>query len=252
MKKDIIRQFVVIVTTIFTLIMNGAANAIPLNGRLTGEISDSFAVVFVPAGYVFAIWGVIYIALLGYTIFHSLPRQRTNPILRSTGWLVALSSIFNGAWIYFWHFGYYGITVIVMLALLATLLLAYLKVHQNKSTGTMATHWLVRLPLSIYLGWISVATIANITAYLAYLGWAGWGITPQSWTLALLGISVLLAGLIAYRFGDTPFSLVFAWAVFGIGVRWAGRLPVIQMAGYISAALILVVLLLAKSRKAAQ
>jgi len=248
-KKDIFRQLAVSVTTIFTLIMNGAANAIPLNGRLTGEISDSFAVIFVPAGYVFAIWGVIYIALLGYTIYHSIPRHRTNPILRSTGWLVALSSILNGAWIYFWHFGFYGITVIVMLALLVTLLLAYQKAHREKNPVPRSIRWLVCLPLSIYLGWISVATIANVTAYLAYLGWTGWGITPQGWTLLLLGISVLLAGLMAYRFRDIAFSLVFVWAVFGIGVRWAGSLPVIQTAGYISAVLILIILLLARSRK---
>src|SRR5512135_1866157 len=107
MKKDLLRQFSVITTTLFALILNGAANAIPLNGRNTGEISDSFNVLFVPAGYVFSIWGVIYIALLAYTIYQALPAQRSNPRLRRTGWLVAATSLANGSWIFFWHFGFY-------------------------------------------------------------------------------------------------------------------------------------------------
>ena len=91
MKRDLLRQFAVIFTTIYALVFNGAANAIPLNGHNTGQISDSFNVLFVPAGYVFSIWGVIYIGLLAFTIFHSLPAQRSNPRMRRIGWLTVLS-----------------------------------------------------------------------------------------------------------------------------------------------------------------
>ena len=126
MKRDIFRQLAVIITTVFTLIVNGLANALPLNGRGTGEISDSFNVIFVPAGYVFSIWGVIYLGLLAYSIYHSLPSQRTNPLLRKTGWLVALSSIFNGAWIFFWHYGQYTLTIFIMLGLLVTLAINFI------------------------------------------------------------------------------------------------------------------------------
>ena len=90
---------------------NGLANALPLNGQTTAAVSDSFPVYFVPAGYVFAIWGVIYLALIAYTIFQALPAQRANPTLRRIGWLYILSAAANSAWIFFWHYELFPLTV---------------------------------------------------------------------------------------------------------------------------------------------
>lgn len=241
MKKDLLRQFTVIFTTIFTLALNGAANALPLNGRMTGEISDSFNVLFVPAGYVFAIWGLIYLGLLAYTVYHSLPAQRSNPRLRSTGWLVALSSIFNGAWIFFWHFGYYEATMAVMLALLATLLAVYLRLGIGRVTFKLVERFTVAAPLSVYLGWITVATIANLTAVLSYLGFTGGGISPVVWTLILLAAGVVIGGIMAFTRRDAAYLLVLVWAFAGISVRWID-LPVLNVAGFAAAALVLALL----------
>lgn len=245
MIKDLLRQFAVIFTTIFTLALNGAANALPLNGRMTGEISDSFNVLFVPAGYVFSIWGLIYLGLLAYTVYHSLPAQRSNPRLRRTGWLVALSSIFNGAWIFFWHFGYYEATMVVMLALLATLLAVYLRLGIGRVTFNLVERFTVAAPLSVYLGWITVATIANLTAVLSYLGFIGGGISPLVWTLILLSAGVLIGGIMAFTRRDAAYLLVLVWAFAGISVRWLD-LEVLNVAGFAAAALVLA--LLAASR----
>lgn len=92
-----------LIGVIVALTVNGLANALPLNGKLTGQISDSFAVYFVPAGYVFAIWGIIYIGLLAFGIYQALPSQRTNPRLRSLGYWFALSCLANSVWIFFWQ-----------------------------------------------------------------------------------------------------------------------------------------------------
>src|SRR5512147_1061969 len=102
--KDTLRQITVIVTIIGTLIVNGLANALPLNGQNTGQISDRFQVYFVPAGYVFSIWGLIYIGLIAYAVFQALPSQKTNPRLEATGWWVALGGLANMAWIFLWHY----------------------------------------------------------------------------------------------------------------------------------------------------
>lgn len=242
MKKDILRQFFVVFTTIFTLVMNGAANAIPLNGRETGAISDSFNVLFVPAGYVFSIWGLIYLGLIAFTIYQSLPGQRQNLLLRKTGWIVSLSSLANGAWIYFWHFGNYAITLLVMLILLACLISIYLLLGIGKRKFNNSERWMVSIPFSLYLGWITVATIANATAVLSYLGWNGMGISPENWTLIMLAAGVIISGIMSYTRSDIAYSLVLVWAFIGLSIRWPD-LPSVSIAGYISAAIVILLLI---------
>ena len=246
MKNDTLRQFFVIFTTIFTLVMNGAANAIPLNGRGTGEISDSFNVLFVPAGYVFSIWGLIYIGLIAFTIYHSLPGQRQNSLLKKTGWIVALSSIANGAWIYFWHFGNYAVTLLVMLVLLACLIAVYLRLDIGKMKFKTVEKWMVSVPFSLYLGWITVATIANVTALLSFLGWSGGGISATAWTLILLAAGVIISGIMSYTRSDIAYNLVLVWAFIGISVRWLDLAP-INAAGFIAAGLVLVLLIASRT-----
>ncbi|HEX7433051.1 MAG TPA: hypothetical protein VF326_05295, partial [Anaerolineaceae bacterium] len=102
--KDTLRQISVIVTILVTLVINGLANALPINNLTTGQISDSFHVYFVPAGYVFAIWGLIYLGLIAFAIFQALPSQRENPRLRATGWWISLGGLANSAWIFLWQY----------------------------------------------------------------------------------------------------------------------------------------------------
>jgi hypothetical protein len=247
MKRDILRQFAVIFTTVFALVLNGAANAIPLGGRTTGVISDSFNVLFVPAGYVFSIWGVIYIGLLAYTFFHSLPSQRSNPRLVRTGWLAALSSLANGVWILFWQFGYYALSLATMFVLLAVLLAIYLRLDIGRTSFTAIEKWVISIPFSIYLGWITVATIANITAVLSFYGFTGVGISATAWTMILLAVGVVIGAIMAFTRSDVAYLLVLAWAFAGISVRWIA-LPGLGSAGFIAAALVLVLLLASRLR----
>src|SRR5512143_803880 len=121
MSKDAPRQIANILSVVLALTVNVLANALPLNGQNTGEISDRFKVYFVPAGYVFAIWGVIYIGWIAFTVYQALPAQKEKPRLRRLGFLFALSGVFNAAWLFCWHFNQFGLSVLVMLILLALL-----------------------------------------------------------------------------------------------------------------------------------
>src|SRR5512139_1073218 len=181
MSKDTIRQYVNLLSVLLALIVNILASALPLNGQNTGAISDRFQVYFVPAGYVFSIWGIIYIGLIAYAIFQALPAQRENPRLRSTGWWVSLGGLANITWIFLWHYEQFPLTLIAMLLLLATLIITYLRLGIGRSTVSKAETWAVRVPFSIYLGWITVATVANITDVLYYVNWNAFGISPEIW-----------------------------------------------------------------------
>src|SRR5689334_24378270 len=89
MSKDTTRQYANLLSVIFALTINILATSLPLNGQNTGEISDRFKVYFVPAGYVFAIWGVIYLGWIAFIIFQLRSSQKESARLRRLGYLFA-------------------------------------------------------------------------------------------------------------------------------------------------------------------
>jgi hypothetical protein len=219
--KDTLRQIAVIVTILVTLVVNGLANALPINGVTTGQISDSFHVYFVPAGYVFSIWGLIYLGLIAFAIFQALPSQRENPRLRATGWWISLGGLANSAWIFLWQYKHFPLTLVAMLVLLSTLLVTYLRLGIGRTAVSTAETWAVRLPFSLYLGWITVATVANVTVLLAYLKWDGFGIAPEIWMGIVLAAVLAIAVLINFTRRDVAYALVILWALAGISVKFA-------------------------------
>jgi hypothetical protein len=139
-----------------------------------------FPVYFVPAGYVFSIWGVIYLLLIAFVVYQALPSQRENPLLRRIGYWFALTCAANSLWIFAWHWLIFPLTLVLMLILLCALINIYLITRRERENISRAETWLVQLPFSIYLGWISVATIANMTDFLYDAGWNGAGIVYRS------------------------------------------------------------------------
>ncbi|MEA3375562.1 MAG: tryptophan-rich sensory protein [Chloroflexota bacterium] len=222
MKRDTIRQAVNVVALIAVIAVNGLTNALPLNGQTTGEISDRFDVYFVPAGYVFSIWGLIYLALGAFAVYQALPGQRENPRLRRVGYLFALSCAANVAWLFLWHYERFPLTMVAMGALLLLLIAIYLRLGIGRTHATAAETWLVRVPFSIYLGWVTVATIANASSLLDYLNWGGWGIDPQVWTVIMLVAATGIASAVVLTRGDVAYGLVIVWAFAGIGVKHGG------------------------------
>lgn len=220
MNKNLIRQFLVILTVLATITVNILANALPINGQNTGEISDRFQVYFVPAGYVFSIWGLIYIGLIAYAVFQALPSQKENPRLQATGWWVVLGGLANIAWIFLWHYEQFVGTLGAMLILLATLIAVYLRLGTGLTKVSPAETWAVRVPFSIYLGWISVATIANVTDVLDYLGWSQWELSDGTWMILILAVVVALVALVNLTRRDLAYTAVLLWALAGIGVKF--------------------------------
>lgn len=245
-QKDIVRQVVNVLAVVGTVVVNGLANALPLNGLTTGEISDRFQVYFVPAGYVFSIWGLIYLGLIAFAIYQALPSQRDNARLRRVGYLFALSCVANVAWLFFWHYEQFLWTLAAMLLLLLSLILIYLRLGIGRAEFSTAEKWCVQATFSVYLGWVTVATIANVTSVLDYVNWSGWGIGPQAWTVIMLIIGAGIATAMGLTRGDAAYMLVIIWAFVGIAVKHASA-PVVAIAAWASAAL--VVLALATRRR---
>ena len=237
--KDIVRQVVNVLVTLLVIGVNALASGLPLNGLTTGEISDRFDVYFVPAGYVFAIWGLIYLGLLAFAIYQALPSQRENPRLQAMGYLYALSCVANITWLFLWHYEVFVWTLVAMVALLLLLIAVYLRLGTGLNRVSGAETWFVRVPFSIYLGWITVATIANATSLLDYLGWNGWGLAPEWWAVIMLVVAAAIASLVSITRGDVAYVLVIVWAFVGIAVKHSTTVSV-TWAAWICAAILLV------------
>jgi len=231
-------RILVAATVAGMLVVNVLANALPLFGRDTGEVSALFPSLVTPAGYVFAIWGVIYLGLLAYTAAQFLSPLATDSLPDRLAWPLIVSNVANASWLLLWHSLNIYLTVPVMLALLVSLITAYSIARSSRPDHLSALErWAVRMPLSVYLGWISVATIANISGALAASKWTGWGIAPEWWGVIVLvvGATLAFAGLV--RQGDGVFAGVFVWAFAGIAVATASPL-VRSAAGVLAAAIV--------------
>jgi hypothetical protein len=212
-----------ILAAIITIVVNALAVLLPLNGKTTQELSDALPNLFVPAGITFSIWGIIYILWIVFAIYQArdfFKKEETEMLfLHKITFLFILSCVANSAWIFFWHYQYVGLSLLMMIVLLFSLLAIYIRLNIGRSAVTMTEKLCVHVPFSVYLGWITVATIANVTAFLVSLHWDGWGIDPLIWTIVVIAVGTLLTYLMLALRKDIAFSMVILWAFFGIWLK---------------------------------
>jgi benzodiazapine receptor len=216
-------QVLNIVLFLAILAVNTLASTVGINGRLTGALSDAIPNLFVPAGLTFSVWGVIYIGLLLFIIGQSrglFSRGKDAPeAVKKIGWLFALSSVGNIGWLLLWHWELVGVSVIAMLVLLGSLIAIHEKLAVGRAPSAQAERWLFRVPFSLYLGWITVATIANITAFLVKAGWNGFGVQPEAWTVIVIAAAALITLSVLATRRNAAYALVVLWALAGIWIK---------------------------------
>ena len=220
-KKILMLQVINVFAYIVMITLNALANILPINNQTTGGVSDKYGNLFAPAGITFAIWGVIYVMLGLFLLYQwgifTKDSDRHEEVVLKVGWLFAASSFANSLWILLWHHDMIFLTVLLMLVILACLI--FITEALFKEAPDMKQRWLCNHAFSVYLGWISVATIANITTWFVSLGWNGFGIPEWVWTLLVMVVAAALASIRLYLRGDRPFSLVVVWALIGIVIK---------------------------------
>ncbi|MFA6589592.1 MAG: tryptophan-rich sensory protein [Bacteroidales bacterium] len=210
--------FIKIVAGFFYIAMvlvNFLANALPINNRTTGAISNAYSNLFAPAGLTFSIWGLIYLLLGGY-IFYQFTKggKKKEKLLKKINPFFITTSIANIAWIFSWHYDYIGLSLFLMLILLISLIKIADILRREKLK--FKEKLFISVPFSVYFGWITVATIANITVFLVSLGWNGFGMADFIWTSIILLIGALIGILRMCRDKNIAYGLVLVWAYFGI------------------------------------
>jgi hypothetical protein len=245
-------RLVNIFTLIGVLIVNALANGLPLNGQTTAELSDRYPALLTPAGYVFSIWGLIYLALIGFSVFQNLPGQIDNQRLNRIGGWFSAANLLNAGWLFAWHWEKVWLSVGLMVGLLASLLIIYTRLEIGKHGRVPPLEqWLVDFPFSLYLGWISVALVTNISAALISSKWGAFGLTQTFWAIVLIIIITLLGLLMIRQRNALTYPAVLIWALLGIRLRPGQEADVSTAAGLAAFVLLLyIVFRLLRARQA--
>ncbi len=224
--SDRSRQFAVPVTMGIFLFMNWWTGAVRLGGVSQGEIAFLFPTLFTPEFYVFSIWGIIYMLLIGYAGYQLWPGQAARTIHRQIGWPLTIVNLIGGAWLVTWHLLYLWWSALILATMLALVLLVFVRMRVGQYKVSEADFLLGHLPFSIYPAWLSVALIANIAIALKEMGWSGFGISEPIWTVILMSIASLIAIVVQLRYWSPAFVAVLVWAFSGIWVRNGDIAPI--------------------------
>ncbi|MDR9391317.1 MAG: hypothetical protein RI554_04735 [Trueperaceae bacterium] len=239
---DRVRQGLVAASIVATIAANGLANAIPFFGRTTADVSAAYPTAFTPAGYVFGIWGVIYLALVAHAVWQARAARARDPRLRRAApWIVA-SGAANVGWLLAWHADLPVLAALLLAALLGVLI----RIDEAFRAGptdpdprrARAFAAFARTPFRIYLGWVSVATAANLAVAGVALGWDGAPFAPETWAMLVVGVATAIALARLATRGDVPFALVAIWAFVGIAIR-AGIPGPLAFAAFVAVALVM-------------
>ena len=255
MQNDKLRQFLVVFSVVTMIVMNYLSNARAFGGLTNGDISNKYHTLVTPAGYAFAIWGLIFLGLLAFAVYQALPSQRTNPRFRAVGWWVVLNTLCNAIWSPLFNNEHIGIALIVILVMLFSvtiieqrlLMQPYVPVTAPDLDATLpeapastAETWLARIPFSIYFGWLTVATILNIAVYLTATKFSLLNLSEQTWAIAILIVGLVIGAWLFNRYRSIAYILVFAWAYVAIAVEQTGygAIQIAAGAGAIGAVLL--------------
>lgn len=251
-KEYSVLKWVNIIAFALTVVVNSLAGSTTIIGGVdTAQISDANPTLVTPAGYVFSIWGVIYVLLGVFVVFQALPSQQGKEYHGKISWLFALGSLANIVWLFLWQFELLGYSVILMFLLLASLILIYLRLGIGKSKVPVSERLAVHMPFSVYLGWITIASIANVSATAVSVNWDGFGINPETWAALIIIVALLITILVITTRKDIAYALVIIWALLGIAVKQSGNETIVlltEVSAVIIAILVVATVLLTKLR----
>jgi hypothetical protein len=219
--QDILRQIITLAAIITAFVINAISNIFPVGGESIGEISNTVFrdVLIIPANYAFAIWGLIYLGLFGFGIYQVLPSQRQNTSFRQAGYPIVVASVAQCLWVYLFLLRLFIPSILAMVVIAISLITAYLRLEIAITPVSRIKKWLVHLPISIYMGWISVATIVNVALALYSQNWDGWGVSGEIWAVIMVIIATGLGCTLAFHRQDIAYPGVMIWAITAIAVK---------------------------------
>lgn len=211
--------FYVIAFSISSLSQTGV-----FNNKTNGDISAKYETLFTPAGITFSIWGLIYLALFGFVIYHLISAFKAdyddepNQVLLKINYLFIINNIALALWVFAFSYEYLGLSLILIVIQLITLLFITINLKLYSPHKSVASRLFTQFPLSIYFAWLCIATIANFSVYLISINWTT-SIDAGTWVIILIWTAVALAVYMIIKKKNPYFGLVFIWALYGIQLK---------------------------------
>ncbi len=231
------------VALIATIFINYLSNTGAINNTTIGELSDGLKSLFTPAGYAFAIWGFIYLLLLGFIVYQGrslFVKVRNDDFVLKTGWWFVISCVANCAWIFAWLYGYTGVSCIIIFIQLFSLIKIVLNNAMELNDEPISVIFFLWWPFVFYSGWVTVASIACVSSYLTKIGWDGFGISDIIWTVIMLVVAMVVNLLVIYKRNMREFALVGAWALIAIAIaNYPEQMPIVYVASVAAGILII-------------
>ena len=241
-------RWINLVIFVLMVLLNYYAGYFEINGNTVGTVSDGIPSLFTPAGYVFSIWGIIYLGLGAFVIYGVSKKQAGNTLIDRIGPWFMINSLLNMAWLIVWLNEMWLLSLVLIVAILVSLLVIYLRLHAHLEDVRGKDFWFVLAPFSIYLGWISVATIANTSVIFVANGITEMGVNGTFWTVIMMVIAALLSNLMVAQRRDWFFSWVVIWAEIGIAVANHTNMAIVITAIVVAVEQVLVMWFLRKNR----
>jgi hypothetical protein len=249
MKNSPLLRWLVLASTVLMI----ALNSIPANvfdGVNNATMSRKYQTLITPAGYAFAIWGIIFLGVLIYAIYQVLPAQRSNRRFDAAApWIIA-NMIFNGFWTIIFGQEWIAFATIVIIADMLTLYKIAEALGINRVRVSATETWLARVPFSIYFGWLTVATTVCVALFLKANGFNAFGLSEQTWAVIILGVAWLIGAVVFNRFQNIAYILVFTWAYYAISVqaKAIALVPQVAIVGAVGAVVLAVIGLINQRR----
>ncbi len=240
---SVVRQWLTVAAVVSAIAINGISNAYPPAGKNTGEVSNTIlgGVLITPSGYAFAIWGLIYIALIAYSVYQFLPAQRESSVVAKVSYALIGACVFQMLWLYAFLTFHFWLSVVLMAGILACLAFGYVQTRSVKPARK--ARWLMQAPISVYFGWITVAAVVNVAGALYITN-----ISPEPvdtvlevvnsastndivWTAVMMCVSAAIGALVARQYKDAVYPGVVVWALCAIAIRHIGALPTLSILG---------------------
>lgn len=193
-----------------------------INTKDVGEISDQYPSLFTPAGFTFAIWGIIYTWLSIFCIYHvvmAFKRNKENGANRDThriGYLFIINNLATAAWLIAWTSEQLALSVILIFLQLFSLAIIHRRLHIHSRYRNPGAKTATELPLSVYFGWISLATIANVSSWLVSVRWDGFGISAITWTIIMVVVAAIIGIAMILIRRNIAYGIVLMWGLYGI------------------------------------
>ena len=232
------------ISILAVITINGMAGAAGIFGETVGSISDKYNSLFTPAGYAFSIWGIIYLGLIAFAIFQNIRAFKNNAdaeFIHQIGPWFVLNSLANIAWIFAWLSEHIGLSLLLMLIILGTLIIIISRLNMERWDAPFPIIAFIWWPICIYSGWIAVATIANVSAFLVSIQWLAL-FSAIHWTVIMILVAVAL-NLLMVRFRNMrEFAAVGVWALMAIALRHWDTIGLIQWTALFGAIVLFIAL----------